>query len=286
MARPQIEAVTAANLDEFCGFLAENLNSAMAPAQFRQGLTRAWHVEPPNHGFLVRAEGRIVGGIGAIYAQRPVQGRPERFCNITGWCVLESHRAQSMRLAMAVIAQPGWHFTDFSPTKVVGSMLSFLKFQPMDERRAVLPNLPWLSLGGFRVLDESADIERELTRDGGDALQAWLDHQDLPWLRFALVGRPSQWCLIVYKRGRFKGLPAANVLHVGDSRAFTAGWRVLGAHLLARGMVSTHVDLRLIGSAPSPARIRSGFNAKMVLSGTLSAAEIDVLYSESVAMDL
>lgn len=283
MARPQLEPVTAANLDEFCRFLHEHLNPAISPEGFRTGLTRSWHVEPPNHGFIVRDDGRIVGGIGAIYAERPLAGRRERFCNITGWCVLESHRAQSMRLAMAVTSQKGWHFTDLSPTKVVGSMLQFLKFQALDERQAVLLNLPGLPGLGARVLHRAADIEAALQ---GDALQVWRDHAAFSWLQHVLVGRPGQWCHVIYKRRQFKGLPTASVLYLSDGEAFVRGWRALAGHLLARGMASTQVELRSLPRRPWPSAVRSGFNAKVFLSDRLQASQIDVLYSETVALDL
>jgi hypothetical protein len=286
MARPQIEPVTAANLDEFCTFLHDNLNPAITADGFRQGLTRSWHVEPPNHGFAVRDAGRMVGGIGAIYAERPLTGARERFCNITGWCVLESHRAQSMRLAMAVTSQKGWHFTDLSPTKVVGSMLQFLKFQALDERQAVLlnmPGLPGLPGLGTTVLHRPGDIEAALH---GDALEVYRDHAGFPWLRHALVGRPGHWCHVIYKRREFKGLPTASILYLSDPGVFRRGWRRLGAHFLARGMVSTQVEARWLGQPPWPSAIRSGFNAKLFLSDRLQPAQIDVLYSETVALDL
>ena len=108
-----------------------------------EGVSQDWCPSKPNNGFLIRHEGRIVGGIGAIYAERLVRGRTERFCNITSWCVLDAFRAQSMRLAMALTGQPGFHFTDLTPTEVVSKTLQFLKFKPMNERQAIWPNLPW-----------------------------------------------------------------------------------------------------------------------------------------------
>lgn len=287
MGRPTLEPVTASSLGEFCAFLNRNLNASMSEEAFRAGLTRAWHIDAPNHGFIVRDDGRIVGGIGAIYAERVINGRPERFCNITGWCVLESHRPQSMRLAMAVTSQSGWHFTDFSPTKVVGSMLGFLKFKPLDERQLVVLNLPTLPVSGAQVVSAPNRIEAELEALGDAAtLQAYRDHRDIPWLSHRLVGKPGDWCHVVYKKGHFKGFPSAVTLHISHPDTFIRHHRVLGAHLLLRGMISMQVEYRRIGRPLWPSAIRSGFNAKMVLSQTLSPDQIDLLYSESVALDL
>lgn len=286
MARPRIEPVTAANIEAFCTFLHKNLNPALSIEALRAGLTRSWHVSAPNHGFVLMDGQEIVGGIGAIYAERPLQGIPTRICNITGWCVLESHRAQSMRLAMAIVAQEGWHFTDLSPTKVVGAMLRFLKFQVLDEREVVLPNLPWLPAPWApRVLQRPEHIEKVLA---GEALQAYRDHRDFPWLGQIAVGTRSSWCHVVYKRGQYKGMPAARILHLDQPATFVRSWRRVGSHLLGRGMFSTHVEARRLGAGPMPwpSAVRSGFNPKMYRSDQLTSDQIDLLYSEAVALDL
>ena len=137
MALPELAPITDADLAEFCAFLNRHLNPAITPDQFRAGLSQCWGMDTPNHGFLIRDNGALVGGIGAIYALRPVQGKPERFCNITSWCVLEKYRAQSMRLALALVSQEGFHFTDLTPTEVVVKSLQFLKFKPLENNNKV-----------------------------------------------------------------------------------------------------------------------------------------------------
>lgn len=283
MARPTIEPVTDANLPEFASFLHRHLNARMSAEEWRAGLGRHWAGERPNYGFLLRDEGSVVGGIGAYYADRQIGDRVEKVCNITSWCVLEPYRQQSMRLAMAVLAQPGYHYTDFSPTAVVAGTLKFLKFQPLDETQVVALNLPWPAVGGLRLLHRADEIEAALE---GSALQVYRDHRDFPWLRHLLLGRPGAWCHIVYKRRVFKRLPCAAILHVGDPAVLSDGWRRLSAHLLARGCVTTHVERRMIQRRPWPSALRSGFNAKVYRSDSLRPEQIDYLYSETMALDL
>jgi len=283
MARPNIEAVTTETLGEFAAFLHEHLNPQLSVEGWRQALLHHWGDEPrPNHGFVLRDEGRIVGGIGALYASRPVDGRLHKTCNITSWCVLEAYRKQSMRLAMTLTEQAGWTFTDFSPTEVVGGVLRFLKFTPLDERQTVLLPLPWLFARG-QVHSKPADIEARLQ---GDALRQYLDHKDFPWLRHVLVGDGRNWCHLIYKRSEFKGLPAARLIHVGDPALMALHWRRLSLHLLTRGFASIHIETRRAPAGLWPTRVRSGFNAKVFRSTELTPDQIDYLYSESVAMDL
>lgn len=281
MARPQIEAVQDAQLPEFADFLHRHLNATMSPAEWQRQLRIGWSAGRPNYGFALRDNGALVGAIGAFYADRHIDGRDEKVCNITSWCVLESHRQQSMRLAMAVLAQPGWHFTDFSPTKVVAETLKFLKFQPLEDGQYVVPNLPWPATG--RVLHRDADIRAALQ---GDALKVYQDHREFPWLRHALVGAGGRWCHVVYKRRVFKGLPTAFVLHVSDPALFGRHWRRLSAWWLFHGFASFQVERRVMPARPWPAALRTGFNPKLYRSDTLQPAQVDYLYSETMALDL
>ncbi|EHR71977.1 hypothetical protein BurJ1DRAFT_3162 [Burkholderiales bacterium JOSHI_001] len=284
MARPTIEPVTDVLLPDFARFLHEHLMPSRSPQEWAAGLSTNWCTDAPNHGFALMDEGRIVGGIGAYYADRLIDGQPERFCNITSWCVLESHRQQSMRLAMTVVGQKGWHFTDFSPTQVVAGTLQFLKFKPLDERQVVGLNLPWRSWGGPRCIADPDAIDAALA--GTPQQRVYRDHRGFAWLQHVLVGHPGQWCHVVYKRRSYKRLPSAHLIYASDPAMLRQGWRALGGHLLARGLVSTHVEFRLLGETPWPSAVRSGFNPKLFLSNTLQPGQIDYLYSESVALDL
>ena len=248
------------------------------------GRTGAW--SKPNNGFLIRDQGRIVGGIGAIYAERVIRGRAERFCNITSWCVLEAYRAQSMRLAMAVVAQPGFHFTDLTPTEVVSKTLQFLKFKPMNERHAVWPNFPWpwSRLGGTRVVADPDRIEEVLAP--ADA-KAFRDHRHLPWLRH--VGRRAAWGLLprgleaepIERRRRSDG--------AGDERRRIVPAlppRLRRASAAAWIRLYTRVESRLLPRLPLLSRELAGFRSKVFRSDALAEADISNLYSEIVGLDL
>jgi len=285
MARPSIEAVTAANLADFAAFLHRHLNPAMSPAQWQERLCPAWAgAQAGNHGFLLRDGGDVVGGIGAIYAEREIAGRTMRTCNITSWCVLDSHRQQSMRLAMTVVNQPGeLHFTDFSPTKVVGGTLRFFKFQPLDPRQRLLLNLPEAPWRAGRVLDQREGMRGAL--HGADR-QALDDHLAFPWLRHLVIGDDAGWCHLIYKPRRYKRLPCAELLHVGQPAVLARHWGLLRGAMARRGFMFTQLEERWVQNAPRLSVLRTGFNEKLFLSPTLQAGQIDYLYSETMAMDL
>ena len=243
-------------------------------------------MEKPNNGFRIRVDDRIVGGIGAIYAQRLIEGKAEKFCNITSWCVLDQYRSQSMRLALALTSQPGFHFTDLTPTEVVSKTLQFLKFKPMNERQAVFPNVPWPFglLAGVRVITVADEIEQVLSPE---ERKAYIDHRHLPWLNHLVVGRPGANCHVVYKRTRLKGVPGAFVLVASNPQLFLRHRFALGNHLLCRhGLLFTRIESRLLPKVPRPGIELSGYRNKVFRSDTLSEADISNLYTEIVALDL
>ena len=285
MALPTLEPIRDDDLSAFCRFLTEHLSSQRTPEKWAQAFRQDWGVAKPNNGFLIRDQGRIVGGIGAIYAERLIRGRPERFCNITSWCVLEAYRAQSMRLAMAVVSQPGFHFTDLTPTEVVSKTLQFLKFKPMNERHAVWPNFPWpfSRLSGTRVIADPDRIEAVL--DAANA-KVFRDHRHLPWLRHAAVGRPGDYCHVVWKPNRLKGVAGAIVLAMSDAALFLRYRLALGTHLLRHGFLYTRVESRLLPRLPLLSLELAGYRNKVFRSDTLTEADISNLYSEIVALDL
>lgn len=282
MPRPSIEPITDSTLPDFSAFLTANLNASFSAKTWESFFRKQWTPAPPNYGYLVRDAGRVVGGIGAYYADRQIHGGLARFCNITSWCVLDGYRQQSMRLALALTQQPGFHFTDFSPTKVVAASLQFLKFRALDERQFVIPNVP-LKPFGARVVHESGAIRKILS---GKTLRAYDDHAGFPWLRQLAVGTDDGWCHVVYKKIRYKGMAAAQILHVGSPEVFERHLDRLRGDFFLRGIATTHVECRHLRRPPRLSKVRTGFCKKMVLSTTLKDEDIDYLYSESVALDL
>lgn len=282
MAKPIIEPITDNNLSDFAVFLADNMPVKRSSDEWVSGLRTHWDGDRPNFGFLMRDEGRVVGGIGAYYADRVIRGKLEKFCNITSWCVLDSYRKFSMQLAMSVVSQKGYHFTDFSPTKVVASSLQFLKFSSLEDGVAVIPNLPLPTFSG-RVIVEPSKIEEVLDTV---QLKIWRDHNNFPWLQHLVLGTNNHWCYVLYKKGIFKGLPSANIIYVGDQSIFENCYSHLSWYFFWQGVMSTHIERRMLRNLPRLTRVRKGFNQKQFLTTSLQASDIDYLYSETVALNL
>lgn len=81
-------------------------------------------------------------------------------------------------------------------------------------------------------------------------------------------------------------MACANIVYVSDGSVFAKYLTRLSWHFFWQGIMTTHIERRMLGCLPKLARLRTGFNHKQFLSHTLEASDIDYLYSETVAMDL
>ncbi len=286
MAKLQLEPVTDETLREFCQFLHDNLSGRIAVEAWMRAFRVPWLPDKPNYGFLVHEREKIVGGIGAIYSRQTIRGKSERFCNITSWCVLDAYRAQSMRLAIALVSQPGFHFTDLTPTAVVADALRFLKFQPLDPRRTVFPNLPWPTarVSGVRVIRDRDAIQGVLAPE---AASVYADHRGFPWLQHVALANAEGSCHIIFKRQQLKKLPCAAILSVSDPDLFVRHHRILGHHFLFNhGFATTRIESRFLHGLPKFSMQVHGYRSRMFRSDTLNASDITNLYSELMALDL
>jgi hypothetical protein len=264
--------------------LHQNLNTRVSSQKWAAAARVPWSVDAPNHGFMLLDESGIVGVYLAFYSDRTVNGRSERFCNLGAWCVLPAHRLHSITLLRALLGQPGYHFTDLSPSGNTVPVNARLKFSHLDTATALLPNLPWPSWpGSCRVTSEHAAIERMLT---GSPLQIYRDHRQAQAAHHVAMDQGGDQCYVIFRRDRRKKLPLfASVLYVSNPSLFRRMAKAFGRHLLMRhGVVMTLVELRVSGGQPAGSLLLRSSRPKMFKSDSLEPDQIDNLYSELVCV--
>lgn len=286
MGRPEVLPITDEALNGFSAFLQQQFGNGFSREQWQAGFNQEWCEDKPNNGFMLWDDSRIVGALGAIYADRRIQGNMERFCNITSWAVEPKYRMHSMRLATTLTAQEGLHFTDFTPTHTVAKSLAFLKFKAIDARQMLVPNLP--STGGgkgtFRIIDNFGKMRDLLSDDSDKVLD---DHQRLPWLRQVLAIHPDGAVHIVYKPIRFRRTPCAFILAVSDRDGFARVFSAFRHYLLFdKKIVFTRLERRFLSEKPLLTYALKRAPRKLFYSPRLTESDIDNLYSELVSLDL
>ena len=261
-------------------FLCAHLNARITPAAWAAAMTPPWTVDQPNHGFILRVGEHVVGAYLAFYSEREIEGRPTRFCNMAAWCVLEEYRSHGLRLLRALLAQKGYHFTDFSPSGSVIPLNTRLKFSHLDVATALILNVPWpLWSRQVLVISEPQEIERTLR---GRDLDIYRDHARAGAARHVVAIKGGEACYVMFRRDRRKKLPLfASILYVGNKALFRSTAKHIFRHLLVRhGILATLAELRVVGDRPKPSIMLKSPRPKMYRSGDLRPDHVDYLYSE------
>lgn len=278
-----IDPIQTADLDEVGQFLHDNLAKRISARDWSGSLRHRWAEQVPNHGMQMRADGKLVGVMLAVYSDQWIDGKIEHFCNPHSWCVLDEHRHASLNLVLALIKQRGYHYTMFTPNPKVAQVFLGLRFKLLDNRLLYLPNLLPRLWGGV-VESRTEHIAPHLS---GTALQQFEAHRQIPWLQFVAFGEPGDMCLAIYKRIRWKKMACAMLMHLSDPAALERHGGLLRRHLLLeRGMPVTRVEARFLSSAPRLAVHTVRTQPKLVSTRTLQDHQILDVYSELMALDI
>jgi hypothetical protein len=276
--------IAASDLDRVGEFLNKNLNGRISGKDWARAARVPWSIDSPNHGYMLLDADDIVGVYLAFYSIRKMSGRTERFCNLGAWCVSPKHRLHSLHLLRALLGQPGYHFTDLSPSGNVVPINERLKFTHLDTATALMPNLPWPPWPGrHRVTSDRATIERVLNER---ELQIYRDHQCAQAAKHVVMTLGDEQCYVIFRQDRRKNLPLfASVLYVSNPPLFRRMAGIFGRHLVVRHRVPmTLMELRIVGAQPAGSFLLRSSRPKMYKSDSLQPNQIDNLYSELVCV--
>jgi hypothetical protein len=277
------------------------------PLTWSRVMLMPWKADAPNHGFMLRDGQRVVGAYLALYSERLVAGRVERFCNLATWYVLPEYRLHSVRLLKALLAQDGYHFTDLAPNEKVESIHARLKFRYLDTSAVFVPHLPWPTLLGKTKISADAHVIAD-TLVGPD-LEVYRDHVQAPAVHHLVLIRGSESCYVMFRKRLLKGRNVfASIHYVSNPSLFRCAFTPLARYLLVHyRLLATVAELRVISIQPRISfllpnpealirrhnsritrlyadRYRVKFGPKMYLSSSLGPGQIDDLYSEVVCV--
>jgi hypothetical protein len=241
--------------------------------------------DAPNHGFMLWAQDRVVGIYLAIYSYRDIEGRQERFCSLAGWYVSPEYRAQSLLLLRAILAQPGYHFTDMRPNERVQKLNLRLGFRYLQAETALVPNLPWPALPQkpagerIRISSDPAVIQATLS---GPARTFYADHATCRHARHLVLLRGEESCYVLWRMVARRNLKVfAWILYASNPQLLRDGWRPLASRLLLRhGAAFTVVDTHVAGGRVRPWIVLPKQRQRRMFRGTVAPETVDYLYSE------
>jgi hypothetical protein len=129
------------DIDAVIPLLRTGFGSHWPPETWRRLFEYPRVESQPNLGFVLESGDQLVGFLGAIYSERLVGGRLERFCNLSSWYTIPQFRNFSLKLLMAVLAQRGYTFTNLTPSEQVVQVLKAYGFRPLESHKLLCG--PW-----------------------------------------------------------------------------------------------------------------------------------------------
>lgn len=280
MTAVTLAPITLEDVGRVSEFFRAHLNERVPASAWRALLDPPWPSESaPNRGFQLLEGDTVVGAYAAVYSTRRIATEDVRVCNMAAFCVREEHRAHSLRLLRAILAQKGYIFTDLSPSGNVPAMNERLGFRRVEAATRAVVNLPRPRGRGVSVTADPAGISSTLQ---GVDLEVYRDHHDAPAARHLVVRSGGRHAYLMYRRDRRKGIPVfATPLYVGGDPAVLAdAWPSVAAHLLRQGLAVTLAESRILGFVPrGPGRVLANPRPRM-FRGDVDPRRVDYLYSE------
>ena len=287
--RAEIRPAYPADVEQICPLMA----SPLVPAPFwRRMLAYSWlpAEEKPDLGAVIVAGSEIVGFLGAMYSNRVIAGKPERFCNVFGWYVKPDYRHYSVPLLSFLVKRPGFTFVNVTPADHVIPIFKRIGFSLADESRYVCrPGVGSLLGGRSKVrIVRDEEVNEELL--GSLQFQIYQDHFGHSVRRFVFTAS-DEVCLIFTKRMYWSQVrfPRTEFYYASNPEFFARHFQsILPAILRRDKTVALHIDQRQLGFHPKGAQTVSAVSmypsAMLVRSDTVPTAAIDRLYSELVIL--
>ena len=229
----------------------------------------------------VLVDGEHIGGfIALLFSKRTMNGKEEKFCNVSSWVVEDRYRNQSLFLLTPVLKLKDYTITILTCSLETYKVACKLGFTDLETHIQIIPPVP-----GIGALIKKCKIEiNNDTQSGtltGESQRLWRDHERFGLLKINIHTSKGD-CLILATRIIRKNLPFIQVHHTNNISVFIefAG-RISASLCLSLKAVSVLMDRRwLAGRAPIVSLSWPLPHPRVFKSTTLSAKDIDSLYSE------
>lgn len=283
MPRPSIRPITRTDVDAVVGLLRSEHMAALSEERVRAIVLHDWAVDRPNYGFLLEADGRVVGCILGAYSIRQIRGRLERFCNLGTWYVEPGFRGYSLPLSWALNQQPGYTLTSLTPNPTSEALFRRGRYNVLaSECHLFVPGRGARGTRAFgaRVTGNARTIERAL--DPID-LQILRDHRPYQCRHFLMTVRgEDSYLYVVTRRWKFSPrVPVTEILYASNKALATRFFERLKIGILLRDRsLVLGTERRLLGEDCPVGHVMP--RPRFYRSDTLDASDIDNLYSEAV----
>jgi hypothetical protein len=258
--------------------------SRITKDHWRRLFANNWDSPEDYCGYVLDQGGEAKGFLGLLFSERTINGRLEKFCNLTSWMVKQESRGHSLQLLLEALKLKDCTFTNFTPSTGVARILKKLGFAELESSEQILLPVPGFSYArtSYRCLVDLDEIGERLS---GMDRKIFTDHQGLD-CRHVLLSDGEKYCYLILKNRSYKRLPFARVHYLSNPELFALGIDALRTNLCWRLKVAgLIIDNRYVnGRAFAYARAYPQQCPAFFKSSTVSASDIDTLYSEMILL--
>lgn len=278
-----VRAAGAEDIDGVVDLLFTQMSAKVSRERWRLLLDYPWRPPGADRGRVALDDGKVVGYLGTVHADRHIAGRVVRFTNICAWYLLRDYRGQGIGEALRdqAIADPRTTYTLVTATAATDRAFRQAGFQVLDDERVC-----------FRRTGRTGQ-EVELLRDR-TAIAPRLDpaerrifddHRGLAaeHILASVAGRDCYVALQVKKKG--PDIAYHEIMHASDPGFLPSHAQALADALLGDGDAVLAIDRRFMPHAsegqPEPIP-----QPRLYRSPDVGPEGIDLLYNEIVLLDL
>jgi hypothetical protein len=263
--------------------LLANLNPSIGEDGWKRLFNCRWAGADPHAGYGLYDDGEPVGFIGLLFGERYVNGRRERFCNVTTWVVEPAYRNHAVSLLMPVVRLKDCTVTNLTSIPAVHKIFSSLGFRTLEDHVRIAWPVPWSPGPPDLQVEFDADVIAGMVAPDWQTIVR--DHQRFgPLMLLRSEGRST---LAVYRIGRWRRLRVARIHHLEGGDLFrealgSVKWALFRRH----GAVILQMDDRLW---PMDTRWTTRVKLpvpRLYKSAALQPADVTNLYSELVLLPL
>ncbi|TMM52360.1 GNAT family N-acetyltransferase [Sulfitobacter sabulilitoris] len=238
-----------------------------------------WGEPQDSYAITVRDDGRLVGVLGLVPANRMTSDGWAKTIDMSSWYLLRDYRMQGIghRMLDLATADPAIAVTNYSSAPAAVPVLEKAGFRVLDDTRRIWR--PRADAAPLKLLSDPAALTDKDRR-------VLADHTGLNLISFA-VDTPDDPCLLVISvKRKHDDYVTYEVMYLGNRPAFAAHARRIADTVLPAREAVLSVDQRFV-----PADIDSDASAQFKVPrhyapGVIAPHEIDNLYSELVLLDL
>lgn len=189
--------VRKAYVEDFDGILPLLLKFSTDVPTWKKLFVNHWNHPENYYGFVLTDEEKIIGFLGTIFSSRVINGKVEKFCNLSTWIVDEQYKKHGLSLFLPILELEDYTITNFSSAEKTYIISKKLGFEDIES------NLQYVFPVGGGAFEKSVEvefkngkIEEALT---GENLKIFKDHLSFD-CQHVLIRQGEEICYLIIKK--------------------------------------------------------------------------------------